>query len=170
MNRKKMEKFIEILEKGDIEEIERYAEEMEKSNEMGVVNFFGELNEKIGRKENWGEMKELVEILERISGDECDEMKTMVISPQSLILLKGLSIVSEKDSGISEELKNGIMEIIPEIVDYLKGEKELDFDRYGKIMKMTLSNMIKSQFDLNESMEKMSESLDKLENLMKTNF
>ena len=165
-----MEKFIEILESSDIEEIEKYTEEMEKSNEMGVVNFFDDLNEKIGRKENLEEVKELVAILENVSGDEYDEMKEIIFSPHFLLILKGLSVVSEKDSGISEELKNRIIGIIPEIVYYLKGEKELDFDMYEKIVRLTLINMIKCQIEIRDKMEKMGDSLDKLESLMKTNF
>lgn len=159
-----MDTFWELLETDDISKIKENSENISPI----VKDYFKEFNNSL-KLENIN--TPLVEKLEQISGDDYSEFKEMLVSPQMLLIWKGLTLTPSKDSGINDQMLTNISQVLPLLIDWVKSKRENDKIKniYNLICAVVISNMISCQISIGESMQNIDNSLQILEQLMNTN-
>ena len=159
-----MDTFWELLEADDISKIQENSENISPI----VKDYFREFNNSL-KLENIN--TPLIEKLEQISGEDYSEIKEMLVSPQMLLIWKGLTLTPSKDSGINEQMLTNISQVLPLLIDWVKSKRENDKIKniYNLICTVVISNMISCQISIGESMQNIDNSLQKLEQLMNTN-
>jgi hypothetical protein len=156
-----MDTFWKQFEADDISKIEENFSPI-------VKDYFKEFNNSL-KLENIN--TPLIEKLEQISGDDYSEIKEMLVSPQMLLIFKGLTLSPSSDSGIDDQMITNISQVLPLLIDWVKSKRENDNieNIYNLICAVVISNMISCQISIGESMQNIDNSLQKLQQLMNTN-
>ena len=159
-----MDEFWELLEADDISKIQENSENISPI----VKDYFREFNNSL-KLENIN--TPLIEKLEQISGEDYSEIKEMLVSPQMVLIWKGLTLTPSKDSGINEQMLTNISQVLPLLIDWVKSKRENDKIQniYNLICAVVISNMIFCQISIGESMQNIDNSLQKLQQLMNAN-
>jgi len=105
-----------------------------------------------------------------VTGNDYDELKNMQVTPQIIIMIKGITLSSHNVSGLKPEIKDELIMLYPQIIDWIKNNQENEDMTvlYSLAMASILVNAIKNEVEINASLRNINNTIAKIE-LMNTN-